>query len=101
MGLWFAFAQKITATSFHAFFFPFLCMRVFQVVMMDAATPLTNVHYLGAPRGEMYGAEHNLERFLPEIVARTRPQTPISGLYLTGEPGRGSHLRPQYTFNAV
>lgn len=56
-----------------------------QLVFQDVATPLTNTHYLGAQRGAMYSAEHNLERFQAEAVARNRCNTPVKNLYLSGE----------------
>lgn len=48
------------------------------------ATPLTNMHYLGAQRGAMYSAEHNLDRFHAEAVARNRCNTPVKNLYISG-----------------
>lgn len=57
---------------------------VFQLVFQDVATPLTNMHYLGSQRGAMYSAEHNLERFYAEAVARNRCNTPVKNLYISG-----------------
>lgn len=51
---------------------------------MDAGTPITNTHYIGAPKGEIYGADHGTARFSPELNATVRPQTPLKNLYLTG-----------------
>ncbi|XP_061666541.1 inactive all-trans-retinol 13,14-reductase [Syngnathoides biaculeatus] len=56
-----------------------------KLVFQDVATPLTNTHYLGAQRGAMYSAEHNLERFRAEAVARNRCHTPVKNLYLSGQ----------------
>ncbi|KAJ8364690.1 hypothetical protein SKAU_G00135210, partial [Synaphobranchus kaupii] len=56
-----------------------------KVAFMDAATPLTNTHYLGAQRGAMYSAEHNLSRFEAEAVARNRCSTPVKNLFISGQ----------------
>ncbi|XP_037112362.1 all-trans-retinol 13,14-reductase isoform X1 [Syngnathus acus] len=56
-----------------------------KVEYIDAGTPITNTHYIGAPKGEIYGADHGMERFTPELSANVRPQTPFKNLYLTGQ----------------
>ncbi|KAF3704192.1 putative all-trans-retinol 13,14-reductase [Channa argus] len=56
-----------------------------KLVFQDVATPLTNMHYLGAQRGAMYAAEQNLDRFHAEAVARTTCNTPVKNLYISGQ----------------
>ncbi|KAI4878481.1 hypothetical protein NFI96_018341 [Prochilodus magdalenae] len=55
-----------------------------KLVFQDVATPLTNVHYLGAYRGAPYSAEHDLERFQVEAMAKNRCDTPVRNLYISG-----------------
>ena len=52
---------------------------------VDVGTPVTNNHYINSTKGEIYGLDHNLTRMSPEMTAMLRPETDISGLYLTGQ----------------
>uniref|UniRef100_A0A3B5PYK4 All-trans-retinol 13,14-reductase n=1 Tax=Xiphophorus maculatus TaxID=8083 RepID=A0A3B5PYK4_XIPMA len=56
-----------------------------KIEYIDAGTPITNTHYIGAPKGEFYGVDHGIARFNPELNATIRPQTPLKNLYLTGQ----------------
>nr|XP_020667764.1 all-trans-retinol 13,14-reductase [Pogona vitticeps] len=56
-----------------------------RIEYISAGTPLTNSHYIGSPRGEMYGAEHSISRLQADVAAKMRPQTPVPNLYLTGQ----------------
>jgi len=47
----------------------------------ELSTPLTTRHFTAHPHGEIYGLSHNPARFAYRAL---RPQTPLSGLYLTG-----------------
>ncbi|XP_065661466.1 all-trans-retinol 13,14-reductase isoform X1 [Hydra vulgaris] len=54
-------------------------------VYFEVGTPVTNKYYLGSNKGEIYGLDHSLDRFDPEIIAKLRPCTKIPGLFLTGQ----------------
>ncbi|KAL7860695.1 hypothetical protein AOLI_G00170440 [Acnodon oligacanthus] len=56
-----------------------------RIEYMDAGTPVTNQHYIAAPKGEIYGADHGTARFSAEFCISMKPQTPIKNLYLTGQ----------------
>ncbi|KAJ8389939.1 hypothetical protein AAFF_G00112240 [Aldrovandia affinis] len=56
-----------------------------KIEYIDAGTPITNQHYIAAPRGEIYGCDHGTTRFSPELNATIRPQTPLKNLFLTGQ----------------
>ncbi|TRY60605.1 hypothetical protein DNTS_007566 [Danionella cerebrum] len=56
-----------------------------RLVYQEAATPLTNMHYLGSHLGAIYATDQNIERFYAEAVARNRCDTPVKNLYLSGQ----------------
>lgn len=48
----------------------------------ELSSPLTTRNFMNYDRGELYGVNHNPERFKQDFL---RPQTGIKGLYLTGQ----------------
>ncbi|WP_226703723.1 phytoene desaturase family protein [Microbulbifer elongatus] len=53
-----------------------------QVDYCELSTPLSTRHFCEYPRGEIYGLDHDPDRFAQSWL---RPKTRISGLYLTGQ----------------
>ncbi|XP_036413573.1 inactive all-trans-retinol 13,14-reductase-like [Colossoma macropomum] len=55
-----------------------------KLAVLHAVSPV-NMHGLGAREGSMMSAEHNLERYHPLNMAKSRCSTPIKNLYLSGQ----------------
>jgi len=53
-----------------------------KVDYVETSTPLSTAWFCRYGRGELYGLDHNPERFEQDWL---RPKTPIPGLYLTGQ----------------
>lgn len=56
-----------------------------KVAYFEVGSPLTHQHYITAPEGEIYGLDHDMGRFEFGQAAALRPDTPVPGLYLTGQ----------------
>ncbi len=57
-----------------------------KVEYFEIGTPVTNSYYLNADKGEMYGLDHNKDRFTAEASIELRPEvSDVKGLYLTGQ----------------
>lgn len=56
-----------------------------RIEYLSGGTPLTNGHYIGSVRGEIYGAEQDLDRLRVEAIAALRARTAVPNLYLTGQ----------------
>ncbi|XP_064648110.1 all-trans-retinol 13,14-reductase-like [Lineus longissimus] len=52
----------------------------------EVGSPLSNKYYIGSPKGEVYGLDHDKARFgSPEVAMTLRPDTDVPGLFLTGQ----------------
>ncbi|CBY22045.1 unnamed protein product [Oikopleura dioica] len=56
-----------------------------HVDYINVGTPLTHKHYLNCPEGSIYSADHDITRYLPENLIKSRPETPIRGLTQGGQ----------------
>jgi all-trans-retinol 13,14-reductase len=52
------------------------------VVYHELSTPLSTKHFTSYAHGEIYGLDHDPERFEHKFL---RPRSPVDGLYLTGQ----------------
>lgn len=48
----------------------------------ELSTPLSTAHFTNYQLGELYGIDHDVERFAQNFL---RPKTPIKNLYMTGQ----------------
>ena len=56
-----------------------------KVEYFDVGTPLSNQYYLSSFSGEVYGLDHNQQRFSLDTLVQLRPDTAVPGLFLTGQ----------------
>ena len=53
-----------------------------KIVHYELSSPLTTKHFMNYSKGEIYGLDHNPERFRQKFLV---PRTPVKNFYLTGQ----------------
>ncbi|KAF0980152.1 hypothetical protein FDP41_013366 [Naegleria fowleri] len=75
--------QQLTERALELLHIAYPQLKIFTPDVLDSSTPLTCQHYLACPFGEAYGRKMDADYFTNLEVGR--PETPIEGLYLTGQ----------------
>ncbi|KAG2373061.1 hypothetical protein C9374_012907 [Naegleria lovaniensis] len=75
--------QRLTERALELLYLAYPQLKNFTPDALDSSTPLTCQHYLGCAFGESYGRKMDADFFTNLEVGR--PETPIKGLYLTGQ----------------
>lgn len=52
---------------------------------MELGSPVTNNYYIRSTKGEIYGLDHNKNRFRQDVATKLRPDIGVPGLYLSGQ----------------
>ena len=54
-------------------------------LQFEVGVPLTQAYFLNSPNGAVYSADHDMNRFKPDNLIKSRPETKVANLTQGGQ----------------
>jgi len=77
--------ERLSERLLNEFLYRFFPQCKGKVLYHELGTPLSNNFYFGTSEGEVYGLDHSMARFSPEMQQMLKFSTQVPGLYLSGQ----------------